>query len=128
MRKQDMLDQLKVMLDEMYPVWAKYGIEIKFFKLPEHAELTHSDTIREAFLWIRDIYMKEFMEYKSIRRLCSEEIWEGYELNGDCDDLREVIALRKAVVDLKKACLQQLKPELFKKGKKKDHEKLQQAD
>ena len=73
--------------------------------------------IRPAHSWIRDIYTGPYILALKVRRMCSEEVWEGYRtMNGlGTEDFTEVILMNKRLAELRKAVASKSRPDFFKR-------------
>lgn len=111
MIKADFVLGVQKMLDAARPVLERCNVDVAVYE--QEFEKRTVPQLKEGFAWLTD-RMDAIDEYKKIRALRTEEIWEQYK-HMDTEDFREVILLKEAVARIRKEFT--CRPPLFRKVK-----------
>jgi len=111
----DMIPEMRKFIDTMRPLMIEATIPEDYLDFPEEAEDFDIKIISDAYLWLEEVYNKEFRGAKSIKSLLSEEMWERYRAWADFGDHREVLLLTEALQCLRKKIMTAQRPILFKR-------------
>jgi len=109
------LDQL---LEIVKPLLLKVGISEKQIRIRKGKH--HIDILSNAYDWLHELFCSvEYREAQKIRKLCSEKVWEHY-------DLMEITGLQEQKLWLRaKVALyrrwHQNRPSIFNPDKKRKH-------
>lgn len=112
MIKADYVNEIQAMLTECGPVFALCGLDVAVYQQDFPARLVPQ--LKAGYKWLLS-RMPIINEYKSVRRLLSEEIWRNYELMDWSDEFREVIMLKEVTLKVKRAF--RGRPQVFRKVK-----------
>ena len=91
-------------------------IKENYLEVTSQNRQLHYKYLLEAFKWLQNIYRNEHKEVRRIKALCPKQVWKNYELMG-CDELEEVIMLKKALQDFRKVVVSRNKPIFFIRSK-----------
>ncbi len=111
MTKCDYIKEIKMLLEYMTPFCLKSGVDLS--KYTQDFEKRTVPQLKEGHKWLQE-RLPAIEEYRKVRILLSDEIWEAYK-HMDCEDFREVIMLNAAITKIKKAFIG--RPVLFRKAK-----------
>jgi hypothetical protein len=113
----DMILEITKLSDEMSSLFIEAKIKEDYLTIDPAAINFDKEIILEAFDWTHKIRDDQFQKVKRIKMLLTEEMWVRYKSWGDFSDHREVVLLNEGLQTLRKAVINSLRPDLFKKSK-----------
>lgn len=115
--KEHMLTTIAEMVTTMKAALEFAKVKGTHLILHERVSEMPADMIREGFNWLVFIFENQYLEYTKVRALLTDDQWARYLLWEDFEDFREVVLLRKATFEFRRAIVSRCRPVLFKKVK-----------
>ena len=118
MTKKQIITDLSTGIGILKPYLKELKVKNDYLDLAEGFEDLHVEDLRQGLYWLRAILKTAYITFANAKRLLTDEQWKQYELFGmeDFEEHQEVKILRAAQVGLRKAIVNQDRPNLFKKG------------
>ena len=116
MTKLQKVEQIRKQLETFSAIFKKAGIKDNYLMILENVNWLKMDWLKTAHEWLTNSVEPLVRSVEKIIDLLPDKVWTQYILMGDCEDLREMRMLKKALGDLRTMVVSKRRPDFFKKG------------
>ena len=128
MTKEEMVTDLGKMIDAFNVPLTRSGLPEGYLTLPENVMTHKYELVRTAYKWSLKIYKEQYSAWLAVWKEEPEAVWTRRELLGG-NQFHEVKVLRALAHSLRKELTRRsTKPQLLRKGYKKQHEQSTKSD
>lgn len=108
-----MIAKLEIQLSNLLTLNELISFDVRRIEPVKEWKEASLEHLKDALAWVDALINGPVADYRAIRKLRSEEIWQRYATWGDTNNFREVILLQQAAKNFRKA-LNENRPILFK--------------